>query len=90
MRSFFFVPVAGQHTTPSDDKKSSFDIQGTDGPIQNVRVDLAFGLLKGQGKTKLASPQAEPAEMRTLKPIGPDKVRDSARVRTEEITSLGL
>jgi len=62
------------------DKKKSFAIDMGPGDVYYFRVGIEAGMWKGQGKLTLEDKEKAAADIKKLKPIGKDKIKDHTMV----------
>ena len=78
---FFVAKLApGRHVFRSNDKQAGIDTDLKAGQDYYIRVELATGFMKGHGRLVLVAPEQGSYEIKTLKPLGADRVKDSAHV----------
>ena len=70
----------GKHMIRMTDKKKSFAIDMGPGEEYYFRVGVEAGMWKGQGKLTLEDKEKAAAEIKKLKPIGKDKIKDHTMV----------
>ena len=70
----------GKHMIRMTDKKKSFAIEMGGGEEYYFRVGIEAGMWKGQGKLTLEDKEKAVADMKKLKPIGKDKIKDHTMV----------
>jgi hypothetical protein len=78
---FFAVKVSsGKHTFYSNDKQAGIDVDLKGGQEYYIRVEIAAGMAKGHGRLILVAPEQGGYEIKKLKPLDADKIKDSQRV----------
>lgn len=80
---FFVVKLApGKHTFRSNDKQSGVEQDLQVGHDYYIRVEIATGFLKGHGRVVSVAQEQGSYEIKQLKQLGSDKVKDTQRVVT--------
>ncbi len=78
---FFTVKLApGKHVFTSNDKQAGIDVDLKDGQDYYIRVELATGFMKGHGRLLSVAPEQGSYEIKNLKPLAADKVKDTQKV----------
>ena len=78
---YFVVELpAGKHNIRSNDKQSTIELNVEPEKEYYVRVEIATGAFKGHGRLVLMSPEQGTSEVKRLKVLDVDKVRDHERV----------
>jgi hypothetical protein len=78
---FFAVKLpSGKHTFYSNDKQAGMDVELKGGQDYYIRVEIAAGMMKGHGRLILMAPEQGGYEIKKLKPLDADKVKDSQHV----------
>lgn len=78
---FFAAKLAsGKHTFHSNDKQAGIDVDLKSGQDYYIRVEIAAGMMKGHGRLSLVAPEQGSYEIKKLKPLDGDKVKDSQHV----------
>jgi Protein of unknown function (DUF2846) len=78
---FFVVKLApGKHVFRSNDKQAGIDTDLKAGQDYYIRVELATGFMKGHGRLMSVAPEQGSYEIKNLKPLGADRVKDGAHV----------
>ena len=85
-RYFTVTVVPGVHTLRSNDKQSGIEMNFKAGQEYFVRVEIATGMWKGHGRVTSVVPEQGSYEVRKLKILGPDKVKDRQMVSLEPYT----
>jgi hypothetical protein len=67
----------GRHTVHMTDEKKGYDMDMRGGEVYYFRVRIEAGFWKGQGKLTLDEPDKGAAEVKKLKPLGLDKIKDT-------------
>lgn len=78
----FFVAklTPGKHVFRSNDKQAGIEAELKGGQDYYVRVELVTGMLKGHGRLVLMQPEQGAYEIKKLKPLDADKVKDNEHV----------
>ena len=81
----FFVAklVTGKHVFHSNDKQAGIEVDVKGGQEYYIRVEIAPGMMKGHGRLILVAPEQGSYEIKKLKQLDRDKVKDSERVVAE-------
>jgi len=78
---FFAAKLApGKHVFTSNDKQAGIEVDLKGGQDYYLRVELATGFMKGHGRLVSVTPEQGAYEIKNLKPLGADKVKDTQRV----------
>ena len=79
----FFVAkfTPGKHVFSSNDKQSGIESDLKAGQEYYIRVELVPGAMKGHGRLISVQPEQGAYEIKKLKPLDADKVKDSEHVR---------
>jgi hypothetical protein len=78
---FFVAKLApGKHVFRSNDKQAGIDVDLKAGQQYYIRVELATGFMKGHGRLVSVAPEQGSYEVKNLKPLGADKVKDTQHV----------
>lgn len=77
---------AGKHVFRSNDKQAGIELQVKGGEEYYIRVEIVPGFMKGHGRLILMQKEQGTYELKKLKPLDADKVKDSSRVTTTEKT----
>ena len=78
---FFAAKLSsGKHTFHSNDKQAGIDVDLKDGQAYYIRVEIAAGMMKGHGRLTLVAPEQGSYEIKKLKPLDSDKIKDSQHV----------
>jgi Protein of unknown function (DUF2846) len=78
---FFVAKLSpGKHVFRSNDKQAGIDIDLQSGHDYYIRVELATGFMKGHGRLVSVAPEQGSYEIKKLKPLGADKVKDTQHV----------
>ena len=78
---FFVVKLApGKHVFRSNDKQAGVESDLKAGQDYYIRVELATGFMKGHGRLVAVGPDQGSYEIKNLKPLSADKVKDGAHV----------
>lgn len=85
---YFVVTLApGQHVFRSNDKQAGINLDVKAGEKYYVRVEIATGLMKGHGRLVSVAPEQGSYEIKNLKPLDSDKVKDTQHVSLAEVTN---
>jgi hypothetical protein len=83
---YFTVRLApGHHTFRSNDKQSGIELDLKPGEKDYIRVEIATGLAKGHGRLVSVAPDQGTYEIKKLKPLESNKVKDTQHVSIAEI-----
>jgi len=78
---FFVVKLpAGKHVFRSNDKQAGVEEDLKGGQTYYIRVELVPGMMKGHGRLISVAPEQGSYEIKKLKPLDADKVKDTQRV----------
>lgn len=88
-RYFKVVLSPGTYTFRSNDKQSGIEMELKSGEEYYIRVEIAQGLLKQRGRLVLMAREQGAYEIKRLKPLGADKIKDRERVVFDEASSKG-
>lgn len=78
---FFVASITpGKHVFRSNDKQAGVEAELRAGQDYYVRVELVSGVLKGHGRLTLVQPEQGAYEVKKLKPLDADKVKDNEHV----------
>jgi hypothetical protein len=78
---FFVAKLSpGKHVFRSNDKQAGIDVDLKAGQEYYIRVELATGFMKGHGRLVSVAPEQGSYEIKKLKPLGADKMKDTQRV----------
>src|SRR5216684_372934 len=78
---YFVAKLApGKHVFRSNDKQAGIDTDLKPGQDYYIRVELATGFMKGHGRLVSVAPEQGSYEIKNLKALGADKVKDGAHV----------
>lgn len=83
----FFVAklTPGKHVFRSNDKQAGVEVDLKGGQDYYIRVELATGFMKGHGRLLLVAPEQGSYEIKKLKPLDADKIKDSQRVTAANV-----
>jgi hypothetical protein len=79
-RFFATKLAAGEHVFHSNDKQAGIDVALKSGQDYYIRVEIAAGVMKGHGRLILVAPEQGAYEIKNLKPLDRDKIRDTEHV----------
>lgn len=71
---------SGKHTFYSNDKQAGIEVDLKSGQDYYIRVEIAAGMMKGHGRMVLVAPEQGGYEIKKLKPLDAEKVKDSQHV----------
>jgi hypothetical protein len=78
---YFVASISpGKHVFRSNDAQSGVEMETLPGKEYYIRVELATGFLKGHGRLVETTPEQGAYEVKKLKLLDPDKVKDPSRV----------
>lgn len=78
---FFVAKLApGKHVFRSNDKQAGIETDLKAGQDYYIRVELATGFMKGHGRLVSVVPEQGSYEIKNLKQLGADKVKDGVHV----------
>ena len=77
-RYFVVTLPPGKHELRSNDKQSGIELDAKEGQDYYIRVEIAPGVAKGHGRLVATPSEQGSYEIRKLKPLDPDKIKDSA------------
>ena len=78
---FFAAKLSsGKHTFHSNDKQAGIDVDLKGGQAYYIRVEIAAGMMKGHGRLTLVAPEQGSYEIKKLKPLDTDKIKDNQHV----------
>jgi len=78
---FFTAKLSsGKHTFYSNDKQAGMDVDLKGGQEYYIRVELVAGMMKGHGRLVVVAPEQGSYEIKKLKPLDTDKIKDSQHV----------
>src|SRR5258706_8225312 len=83
----FFVAklTPGKHVFRSNDKQAGVDVDLKAGQDYYIRVELATGFMKGHGRLLLVAPEQGSYEIKKLKQLDADKVKDRQHVTAANV-----
>lgn len=82
---YFIAKLApGKHTFRSNDKQAGIEIDLKAGEEYYIRVEIAAGFMKGHGRLVMMQKEQGAYEIKKLKPLDADKIKDKTKVVTEE------
>jgi hypothetical protein len=82
---YFGVTLApGKHTCRMGDKQTGFELDVKPGQSYYAKVSLEVGFWKGHGRLTLIQPEQGAFELKKVKPLGADKVKDRTLVTVYE------
>ena len=78
---FFVAKLSpGKHTFRSNDKQAGVEVELKGEQDYYIRVEIATGMMKGHGRLVLVASEQGAYEIKKLKPLDRDKVKDSEHV----------
>lgn len=78
---YFVVTVTpGQHVFRSNDKQAGINVDLKPGEKYYIRLEIAAGFMKGHGRLVSVAPEQGSYELKKLKPLDSDKVKDTQHV----------
>lgn len=82
---YFGVTLApGKHTCRMGDKQTGFEIDAKPGQNFYAKITIDTGFWKGRGRLTLLQPEQGAFELKKVKPLGADKVKDRTLVTIYE------
>ena len=82
---FFGVTLEpGKHTCRMGDKQTGFEIDMKAGEEYYAKISIEAGFWKGHGRMTLLQKEQGAFELKKVKPLGPDKIKDKALVTVFE------
>lgn len=88
-RFFGVMLEPGKHTFRMGDKQTGFEIDMKSGQVYYARVSIEPGFWKGHGRLMLLQPEQGSFEIKKVKPLGVDKVKDRSLVTIYEGSDKG-
>lgn len=79
-RYFMLKLAPGKHIIHMTDKKKGYEINMAGGQTYYFRIGIEVGIWKGNGKILLESIEIGAEEIKKIKPIGADKIKDKTMV----------
>lgn len=79
-RYFMLKLAPGKHLVHLTDKKKGYEINMAPGQTYYFRVGIEVGMWKGGGKLLLESNEKGAEEIKKIKPLGADKIKDKTMV----------
>ena len=79
-RYFAVTLNPGKHLFHSNDKQAGVELDLKPGEKYYIRVEIATGLMKGHGRLVSVVPEQGSYEIKKLKPLDGDKVKDTQHV----------
>lgn len=79
-RYFMLKLVPGKHIVHMTDKKKSYEINMAPSQTYYFRIGIEVGIWKGNGKILLESNEIGAEEIKKIKPLGADKIKDKTMV----------
>jgi hypothetical protein len=88
-RYFKVVLSPGKYIFRSNDKQSGIEMELKGGEEYYMRVEIIQGLMKQRGRLVLMAKEQGAYEIKKLKPLGSNKVKDRRRVVVDEAQQQG-
>ena len=85
-RYFVVTLEPGKHTCRMGDKQTGFEIDMKPGEEYYAKVTIEMGVFKGRGRLTLLAKEQGAFELKKVKPLGVDKVKDKTLVTGHEGT----
>ncbi len=85
-RYFVVTLEPGKHTCRMGDKQTGFEIDMKPGEEYYAKITIEAGVFKGRGRLTLLAKEQGAFELKKVKPLGADKVKDKALVTGYEGT----
>ncbi|HEY7352317.1 MAG TPA: DUF2846 domain-containing protein [Terriglobales bacterium] len=83
---YFVVTLSpGQHVFRSNDKQAGINLDLKPGQKYYIRVEIATGFMKGHGRLVSVAPEQGSYEIKNLKPLDSDKVKDTQHVSLADV-----
>lgn len=79
-RYFGVTLTPGKHTCRMGDKQTGFEIDAKPGQSYYAKITIDAGFWKGRGRLSLVQPEQGAFELKKVKPIGADKVKNREMV----------
>lgn len=79
-RYFGVTLTPGKHTCRMGDKQTGFEIDAKPGQSYYAKVTIDAGFWKGRGRLALIQPEQGAFELKKVKPIGADKIKNREMV----------
>lgn len=79
-RYFGVTLTPGKHTCRMGDKQTGFEIEARPGQSYYGKVTIDTGFWKGRGRLSLVQPEQGAFELKKVKPIGADKIKNREMV----------
>ena len=85
-RYFVVTLEPGKHTCRMGDKQTGFEVDMKPGEEYYAKVSIEVGVFKGRGRLTLLAKEQGAFELKKVKPLGADKVKDKTLVTGYEGT----
>jgi hypothetical protein len=85
-RYFVVTLEPGKHTCRMGDKQTGFELDMKPGEEYYAKVSIEMGVFKGRGRLTLLAKEQGAFELKKVKPLGADKVKDKTLVTGYEGT----
>lgn len=79
-RYFVTKLSSGKHIFHSNDKQAGIEVDLKGGQDYYIRVEIAAGMMKGHGRMILVAPEQGGYEIKKLKPLDGEKIKDTQHV----------
>jgi len=89
-RYFVLLLEPGEHRIHTTEEYKRVDVKLGAGEVAFVRFRLESGMMKGRGNLYLADEQDAFKDLKKMKPLGADKVKDASRVVTDKAEAEAL
>jgi hypothetical protein len=83
-RYFGVALTPGKHTCRMGDKQTGFEFEAKSGQSYYAKISIEMGFWKGHGRLTLIQPEQGAFELKKVKLLGADKVKDRALVTLYE------
>ena len=85
-RYFVVTLEPGKHTCRMGDKQTGFEVDMKPGEEYYAKISIEMGVFKGRGRLTLLAKEQGAFELKKVKPLGADKVKDKTLVTGYEGT----
>lgn len=83
---YFLVTLTpGQHVFRSNDKQAGINVDLKPGEKYYIRLEIAAGFMKGHGRLVSVAAEQGSYEIKKLKPLDNDKVKDTQHVTVTDV-----
>ena len=83
-RYFGVTLTPGKHTCRMGDKQTGFEVDAKSGQSYYAKISIETGFWKGRGRLQLIQPEQGAFELKKVKPLGADKVKNRDMVTVFE------